>query len=100
MLIIPCDALSSDSPKIEGIEGNPPLWVREIRRNLARITLAKFFAYDIAGSIGFVRKAAVDSRRLRIFGYFFQIFIPHGADFPFQTYQTQKHAQKSELIFR
>ena len=85
MLIIPCDALSSDSPKIEGIEGNPPLWVREIRRNLARITLAKFFAYDIAGSIGFVRKAAVDSRRLRIFGYFFSNFHPSRCGFPFSN---------------
>ena len=37
------DALSSDSPRIEGIEGNRPLWVGGIRRNPASIALVKFF---------------------------------------------------------
>ena len=44
MLMVSCrDALSSDSPKIEGIEGNRPLRAGEIRRNAASIVLAKFF---------------------------------------------------------
>ena len=61
--------------QIEGIEGNG--MIGEICRNTATIALAKFFAYIIAGSIGFqrvavpaigsVRKAAVDDRRLHIF---------------------------------
>ena len=37
------DALSSVSPKIEGIEGYLPLRVGEVRRNPATIALAKFF---------------------------------------------------------
>ncbi len=44
MLMVSCrDTLSADSPKIEGIEGNRPLRVGEIRRNPATIALAKFF---------------------------------------------------------
>ena len=67
--------------KIEGIEGNRPLRVGEIRRNPATIALAKFFSYVIVGSIGFqqvavlaigsVGKGAVDNQRLRIFWVFF-----------------------------
>ena len=44
------DASCADSPEIEGIEGNRPLKIGEIRRNLV-----KFFAYVIAGSIWFRR---------------------------------------------
>ena len=36
------DVTSAGSPKIEGIEGNGPLRVGEIRRNPATIPLAKF----------------------------------------------------------
>ncbi len=38
-----------------------------------------------ASEIRSVRKEAVDDRRLRIFGYFFHIFSPDGADSLFQT---------------
>ena len=78
MLMVSCrDTLSADSPKIEGIEGNRPLRVGEIRRNPATIALAKFFVYVIAGSngfervvvlpIGLVRKGAVNDCHLEIF---------------------------------
>jgi len=38
------DVTSAGSPKIEGIEGNGPLRVGEIRRNPATIPLAKFLS--------------------------------------------------------
>ena len=75
------DVVSADSPKIEGIEGNGPLTVGEIRRNPATIASAKLFFYVIAGSNGFervavlpigsVRRAAFHYSRLRIFWIFF-----------------------------
>ena len=72
--------------KIEVIQGNGPFKIGEIRLNPATIALAKFFANIIAGSIGFrrvaelaigfVRKAAVDDRRLHIFWTFFKFLAP------------------------
>ena len=45
------DAISVDSPKIEGIEGNRHPRDGEIRRNPATIALAKFIAHVIPCSV-------------------------------------------------
>ena len=96
------DVIAADSPKIEGIEGNRPLRAKEIRRNPATIALVKFFVYVIAGSNGFERVGPKSGLPLftipHFLDNFFQIFGPHSADSPFQTYRT--HTQKSGLIFR
>ena len=86
MLIVSCrDALSSDSPKTERIEGNRRNRGNSPKRGDTGIGQV-FFVYVNTGSIGFrrvavlaiglVRKEAVDDRRLDFFGYFFYIFSP------------------------
>ncbi len=70
------DVIFADSLKIKGIEESRPLWIGEIHRNPATISLVKFFAYVIAVSIGFqrvamfalglIRKGAVDDSQFCI----------------------------------
>ncbi len=97
------DALSTDSSKIEGIEGNREISSGEIRLNPATIASAVFylrhhglitFQRVAVLAIGLVRKGAVNDSRLCITGIFSHIFSPHGTDFPFQIYRTHTHAHR------
>ena len=99
------DVISADSPeKMERIEGNRPLRVGKIRRNPARIALAKFFPTSsrvptsfngfqrvAVLPIGWVRKAAFHDSRTRTFWIFFPILNPDGAASPFQMRVTHTH---------
>ena len=87
------DAISADSPKIEGIEGNRPRRGGEIRRNPAPIALAKFFAAgcharDQVGPKGGRRWFAISN----FLNIYFHIFRPHGSDNLFQLYRTDTQA--------
>ena len=80
------DVISADSPEIEGIEGNWPLRVGEIRQNPATIVLAKFFVYVIAGSDGFERVAVLPIGSVRKAPFYS----------PFQMRVTQKSGTKGK----
>ena len=99
MLMVSCrDALSTDSPKIEGIEGNRLLRAGKIRRNPTTIALTVFFptssrVQSCFGGLSCRRSGRFERRPSMIddcafFKYFFQIFSPHGADYSFQKYRT------------
>ena len=87
--------VTADSTKIEGIKGNRPLRVGKIRRNRATILLAKLLSTSSRVRTGFnglscSRSGQSEKRPSLIhdsasFGWFFQIFSPHGANSPFQT---------------
>ena len=56
------DVTSAGSPKIEGIEGNGPLRVGEIRRNPATIPLAKFLSTSSRVRLGSSGLSCSDDR--------------------------------------
>ena len=98
------DALSSDSPKIEGIEKNRLPRAGKIRRNpddhIGQLVCLRHCGFDRVTvlAIGLVRKWAVDGQRLRIF-WIFLTFLTLTVRISLSKHTGHTQKKKSKRIF-